>query len=377
MDIALLYGGRSGEHEISIKSCSAVARGISDRHSITLIGINRKGEWFLQSPSRLSALKESPDAELIIEEDSRMRVSVIPGGGAHGALYAGGSLIKADVVFPVLHGTYGEDGTVQGLLEMADIPYVGCGVGSSAWTMDKEITKILLKNAGLPVVPYVCVTRADVNDSARYDRLLEDAAGRMEFPLFVKPCSAGSSDGAARAENERELSFALAEAFTWDNKVLIEKAIDAREVECSVTGNTITASCDIPETLITAYGPGEIMPTHAFYDYDAKYNDPDGAKLRIPAALDEQRLEMIRGLAKKAYSAVNASGMSRVDFFIDRKTEEIYLNEINTIPGFTSISLFPKMCAGSGLDFTNLLERLFSQALARHEARRNLRTSRE
>ena len=198
----------------------------------------------------------------------------------------------------------------------------------------------------------------------------------LKFPLFVKPCSAGSSDGASKANNAKELSFALMEAFGWDNKVLIEKAIDAREVECAVTGNSVTASASNEKTVLKTYGPGEIVPKHEFYDYDAKYNDPDGAELKIPALLEKDQLEYIRETAKKAYKAVDASGLSRVDFFIDRKDSKIYLNEINTIPGFTSISMFPKMCASEGLDFTSLIDYLFDEALANFASYDSLRTSR-
>ncbi len=376
MNVVLLYGGRSGEHDISIISCSAVARMVGANHSVKLISIDRDGKWYLQDDSVLENLKKNPDAKLEINADPKNAVSVIPGGKSEGAFTAGGKAIPADVVFPVLHGTNGEDGTVQGLLEMAMVPYVGCGVFSSAATMDKIQTKILWEHAGLPVVPYICLTRADINDGKRYDSLVDSAISSMGFPLFVKPCSAGSSDGASKACNAKELSVALMEAFLWDNKVLIEKAIDAREIECSVTGNSVTADFDKPSTLLQAYGPGEIVPTHTFYDYDAKYNDPDGAALKIPALLDEEKLNYIRETAKKAYRTVDASGLSRVDFFIDKKTGEIYLNEINTIPGFTSISMFPKMCESEGLGFTALLDKLFDEAICRYSARENLRTER-
>ena len=376
MNVVLLYGGRSGEHDISIISCSAVARMVGANHSVKLISIDRDGKWYLQDDSVLENLKKNPDAKLEINADPKNAVSVIPGGKSEGAFTAGGKAIPADVVFPVLHGTNGEDGTVQGLLEMAMVPYVGCGVFSSAATMDKIQTKILWEHAGLPVVPYICLTRAEINDGKRYDSLVDSAISSMGFPLFVKPCSAGSSDGASKACNAKELSVALMEAFLWDNKVLIEKAIDAREIECSVTGNSVTADFDKPSTLLQAYGPGEIVPTHTFYDYDAKYNDPDGAALKIPALLDEEKLNYIRETAKKAYRAVDASGLSRVDFFIDKKTGEIYLNEINTIPGFTSISMFPKMCESEGLGFTALLDKLFDEAICRYSARENLRTER-
>lgn len=376
MNIVLLYGGRSGEHDVSLVSCSAVARKVGANHNVKLISIDRDGKWYAQDDQVLENLKSDSNSTLKVNPDPKNLVSIIPGGGKSGAFMADGKIIESDVVFPVLHGTYGEDGTVQGLLEMAGVPYVGCGVFSSAATMDKVQTKILWEHAGLPVVPYICLTRADINDSKRYDQLVQKCIDTLGFPLFVKPCSAGSSDGASRAENPRQFSFALMEAFQWDNKVLVEKAIDAREVECSVTGNSVTADSNSPSTLLTSYGPGEIVPKHTFYDYDAKYNDPDGAELKIPALLDDKTLDYIRTTAKKAYAAVDASGLSRVDFFIDKNSGEIYLNEINTLPGFTSISMFPKMCENQGLGFTDLLDKLFDQAICRFKARENLRTER-
>ncbi|HAK68854.1 MAG TPA: D-alanine--D-alanine ligase A [Treponema sp.] len=377
MNVVLIYGGRSGEHEISLVSCSAVARNISEKHNVKLISIDKDGRWYAQKDSVLADLKSNPRAMLEINADEKMRVSVIPGGGKNGAFVADGNVIPSDVVFPVLHGTYGEDGTIQGLLEMANVPYVGCGVFASSATMDKVHTKILWEKAGLPVVPYICITRADVNDSKRYDSLVQKAIDTLHFPLFVKPCSAGSSDGASKATNERELSFALMDAFQWDNKVLIEKSIDAREVEFSVTGNSVTADSSKPVTMLRAYGPGEIVPKHMFYDYDAKYNDPDGAELKIPALLDDDKLNYLCEIAKKAYTAVDASGLSRVDFFIDRNNGEIYLNEINSIPGFTSISMFPKLCDSDGLHFTELIDYLFEEGIARFEAKEILKTSRQ
>ena len=301
---------------------------------------------------------------------------MLPGGGRTGALRACGRAIPCDIVFPVMHGSYGEDGSVQGLLELAGLPYVGCGILASALGMDKESAKLMWTNAGIPVVPYRCLTLADVNDSRVYDEKIEEAVKALGFPLFVKPCAAGSSDGAGKATNAKELSFALMEAFQWDTKVLIEKSIDAREVECSVTGNSITGSAGKAETQLKAYGPGEINPRHGFYDYDAKYNDPDGADFRIPADLDAEQAAFIKATALKAYRTLNASGMARVDFFIDQKDGTIYLNEINTIPGFTSISMFPKLCESEGLGFSELTDLLFAEALDRFRARDALRTSR-
>ncbi|MBQ7158098.1 MAG: D-alanine--D-alanine ligase [Treponema sp.] len=377
MTIALLYGGKSGEHEISLISATAIARNIdTSEHQLKLIGITKEGRWYLQDYGELARIKRDQKTTLQIHEDAAMEVSVVPAGGKKGAFKVGANHIPVDVVIPAMHGTFSEDGTVQGLLEMADVPYVGCGVMASAVAMDKEKTKVILEHAGIPVVPYICIRRSDLASSARYDELLEEAQSKLGFPLFVKPCSAGSSDGVSRAEDLRHLNGAIVEAFEWDDKILIEKAINARELECSVTGNPTTASGShkIEETVV--YGPGEIAPSHEFYDYDAKYNDPKGAKLLIPAKVDEVEKETIRNLAAQAYKAIDASGLSRVDFFVDKENGDIYLNEINTLPGFTSISMFPKLCESEGLAFDELIDMLIKQAQFRFKATRNLRTDR-
>ena len=375
MRIALLYGGKSGEHEISLVSASAIARNISGENEIVLIAITKDGRWFMQPETELSRIKADEKAKFEIIEDESQAVSVIPGGGTKSAFSVGGRTIAIDCAFPVLHGTYGEDGTIQGLFEMVNIPYVGCSTLASAITMDKEKTKSALAQAGIPVVPGICVRRSDIADSKRYDEILEEA-GKIGYPLFVKPCSAGSSDGASKADDLRHLNGAIIEAFNWDDKILIEKAVNAREIECSVTGNPTTDDGRCAAEKLTAYGPGEIVPKHVFYDYDAKYNDPDGADLLIPANLPDARLEEIRTLAKKAFAALDLCGLSRGDFFIDRDTDALYLNEINTLPGFTSISMFPKMCEKFGLGFTALTTLLIDEAIARFNTTRNLKTSR-
>lgn len=380
MTIALIYGGKSGEHEISIVSAAAVARHINTKkHEIILIGITKDGRWFFQEDCELDRIRSDEKAHLEIIEKAENEVFVIPGGGSERTFLiggAGGKIISCDMAFPVLHGTYGEDGTIQGLLEMLDIPYVGCSTLASAITMDKEKTKSALMQAGIPVVQGICVRRSDTADWKRYDEILEEAQKTLGFPLFVKPCSAGSSDGASLAKDLRHLNGAIMEAFNWDDKILIEKAINAREIECSVTGNPTTYNGANSFESLTAYGPGEIAPKHDFYDYDAKYNDPDGADLLIPAALPEERLEEVRALAKKAFAALDLTGLARVDFFIDKDTDKLYLNEINTMPGFTQISMFPKMCEKFGLDFNSLTELLIDEAVARYSATRKLKTSR-
>lgn len=375
MNIALIYGGRSGEHEISLISAASIARGIDKKNTVTLIGITKDGTWFLQNESEYNRICKDKDASFKIEESDENKIYVVPGGKNKAFRTKNGSL-NIDVVFPALHGTYGEDGTIQGLLDMADIPYIGCSTMASALTMDKEKTKQILKSSEIPVVPYICIKRCDLNNSQRYDEIFQRCIDELGFPLFIKPCCAGSSNGANKAENEKEFSFYLMEAFTWDDKVLVEKSINAREIECSVTGNSTTANPNCEAETVRAYIPGEILPTHTFYDFDAKYNDPDGAKLLIPADISTDLIETVRSTAVRAYKALDCSGLSRIDFFIDRDTGELYLNEINTLPGFTSISMFPKMCEKAGLKFAELIKLLIEEALLRYKAKSSLTTSR-
>ncbi len=373
MTIAVIYGGKSGEHEISLTSGAAVARHIDRKHTVVLVGITKDGRWFLQDDAELERIRGDEKASFRISEKNGTEVSVMPGMGMN-AFIAGGRTLRIDVVFPVLHGTNGEDGTIQGLLEMADVPYVGCAPMTSALTMDKEKTKAVWQNAGLPVVPYVVIRRTDLLDSRIYDKIVQDAVDTLHFPLFIKPCCAGSSDGASKARTPKELSVALMEAFHWDDKVLIEKAVNAKEVECAVTGNAATAPADSETEQVKAYGPGEIVLTHEFYDYNAKYNDSDG--VRIPADLPDEMLEKVRTTAVAAYKAVDAAGYSRVDFFYDKDTGKLYLNEINTIPGFTAISMFPKMCEYAGIHFTELTELLIQEGIQRYRTHAALQTSR-
>jgi len=376
MNIAIIYGGRSGEHEVSLISAAAIARGVEKSNNIVLIGISKNGKWYLQDNSELERINKDSSSSLKIEEKEENLISIIPGNGKN-AFTVNGKPLEIDVVFPALHGTYGEDGTIQGLFEMADIPYVGCTHISSAITMDKEKTKMIWQSVGLPVVPYVCMKRFVMMDSVLYDAFIEETEKELGYPMFVKPCCAGSSNGASKANNKKELGFAIMEAFQWDDKVLIEKSInDAREIECSVTGNSITGLPESETEDVIAYIPGEIAPSHDFYDFDAKYNDPDGAQLLIPAELSENDLEKIRKTAMAAYKTLDATGLSRVDFFIDKDTNAVYLNEINTMPGFTPISMFPKMCDAAGLDFTNLINLLVEQALEKYKSKQKLQTSR-
>lgn len=376
MKILVIYGGKSGEHEISLISASSVVRALSRKNEVALAAINKDGKWFLQPESERLRIIEDEKASFSVIENPENEIFIRPSGGKN-AFFTKDRNLEADAVFPVLHGTYGEDGTIQGLLEMAGIAYVGCSVLSSSISMDKEKAKIVAEHQGINVVPFVCMRRSDLNDSSSYDEIIQNTVEKLGFPLFVKPCCAGSSNGASKAKNRKELSFALMEAFSWDDKVLIEKSIEnAREIECSVTGNSVSAGSDNETEEVKAYVPGEIKPSHDFYDFDAKYNDPDGASLLIPAELSTDMIETVRSAAVKIYRILDATGLARVDFFIDNDSGELYFNEINTMPGFTSISMFPKMCEKAGLSFEELAELLVDEAVLRFKSKKNLQTSR-
>lgn len=364
MNIAIIYGGKSSEHEVSLVSASSIVRTIDKQHNIHLIGITKKGEWFLHTDEERERILQNEKAILKIKKDESKRVQIVPGGGTKCGIKVGESFLQTDVVFAVLHGRFGEDGTIQGLFEMADIPYVGGDVMSTSIAMDKEKTKMLWDYAGLPIVPYIAVKSQEWKSHDLRNKILAKIEKDLDYPVFVKPCRAGSSVGAGRVQSREELITQVEEAFLSDNKILIEACIEAREIECSVTGNTE----------IIAYIPGEIIPTHKFYDYDAKYTDPNGAELKIPADLDDAERKTIREIAIKAYQTLDLSGLSRVDFFIDKRNNKIYLNEVNTIPGFTSISMFPKMCEASGLPYNKLIMHLIDLAINRFNTDRQLKT---
>ena len=354
INICILYGGKSGEHEVSLKSAASVIKNLdSSKYKVTAIGIDKAGRWHLQE-TVISTMVPGQGETLSIVPSS-YPVSIVPSDGIHERF---GKLV-IDCVFPVLHGNFGEDGTMQGLLELAGLPYVGAGVLGSAASMDKETAKRLWRDAGLPIVDFEIVHQASTSKERRV------AAARLGWPLFVKPCSAGSSLGASRVSHEGELDAALATALQFDSRAVLERYVDAREIECAVIGNAKPR----------AYVPGEIIPdkSHGFYDYDAKYMDPDGAKLVAEASLDVPVRERIMRTAEGAYSAVRCEGMARVDFFLERGTNALFLNEINTIPGFTNISMFPRMCEASGLADPDLLETLIHLALDRSSDRNRLR----
>ncbi len=357
MRIAILYGGKSGEHEVSLRSAASVVRNLDKSHKVHLIGITRRGAWHLQPDSVLADCLEG-ELPLDLRSDAPV-VLVVPGTGLRVYGARGSADLPLDVVFPVLHGTYGEDGTIQGLLECADLAYVGADVLGSAVGMDKELAKALWKSIGLPTVPSITASNADLKN---IDMLASKVESLLGWPAFIKPVRGGSSVGASKVENRAELESAAQKALLCDNKILIEPFIHGREIECSVLGN------DNPR----AFPPGEIVPSHEFYDYEAKYIDPDGAALIIPAELDDDARRHIMEIAVSAYTTAGMSGMARVDFFIDKKNDTIYLNEANTIPGFTSISMYPKMCEAGGLPYPALLDELLSLAVERKRSRVNL-----
>jgi len=267
-------------------------------------------------------------------------------------------------VIPVLHGTFGEDGTVQGLLEMADLPYAGADVPGCALSIDKELIKRIWEQAGLPVVPFYTLRKGDWNGNLSEDQ--KKALSHLGLPLFVKPVHTGSSLGVSRAETLEEAAGKIREAFRYDTKIIIEPAVKAREIECSVMGNHTAES----------FPPGEIVSSHTFYDYDAKYTDPDGASLLIPAPLPENTVLEIRRIAREAYLTAGLTGMARVDFFVEADTGEIFLNELNAIPGFTSISMFPRMCENGGLPAAGLIDRLIALGQERYQEKRKLQFKR-
>ncbi len=355
--VGIVFGGRSGEHEISLLSARSIFDALDrSRYEPVLIGIDHEGRWHLGDAGR--AMLAAPGAPLELPADSPP-LAMVPGEGAELVSVArpGAQPGSVDVFFPVLHGTYGEDGTVQGMLEMASAPYVGSGVLGSAVGMDKDVAKRLLRDAGLPIVDYA-VVRA--GQRLEPDRIAE----RLGLPCFVKPANLGSSVGVHKVRTVAELVTAVNDALRYDRKVLVERAVNAREIECAVLGN------DDPRASI----PGEIVPRDEFYSYRAKYLDENGAALLIPAELPADQVARVQALSVQAFAALELAGMARVDFFLDRTTGELWINEVNTIPGFTKISMYPKMWEASGIPYRELVDRLIELALERHRARAALVT---
>ena len=356
--VAILFGGQSAEHEISLLSAKNIVEAIDrKKYEIVLIGIDKKGRWYFSDDPRL--LQKADRPKRIRFDHARNALALVPSNKAKQWLRL--STRRADkpvdVVFPVLHGTFGEDGTVQGLLKMADIPFVGAGVLGSAVGMDKDVTKRLLRDAGIPIARFLQARRSERVDFAT-------AAREVGRPLFVKPANCGSSVGIHKVSNDSQFAAAVADAFRYDEKILLEEYIQGREIECSVLGN------DDPIASL----PGEIITRHEFYSYEAKYLDEKGAALEVPAKLPAGLVEEIQRVAVKTFKTLCCGGMARVDFFL-RGQSEIIVNEINTIPGFTKISMYPKMWEASGISYAELIDRLIRLALERFQKEKNLRTS--
>jgi D-alanine-D-alanine ligase len=363
--VAVLYGGRSGEHEVSLQSAASVINHLDrDRFEIVPVAIDKQGRWLLNDISLLEGKKSLPvfkDAPNVLlppnVAETGRDSTLIPLGQS-------GETRAIDVVFPVMHGPLCEDGTIQGLLELADVPYVGCGVLASAIAMDKEMAKRVARDAGIPIVPYL------VLKSERWKNEKAGAAERIAtelgYPVFVKPANLGSSVGVHKVIDANGLNAALADAFRYDTKVLVEVAIDAREIELSVLENPEADG----DPLVSV--PGEINPSHEFYSYEAKYLDEKGAELIIPANLDAEQTKQTQKIGGEIFSAVECEGMARVDLLLDRRNGELFFNELNTIPGFTSISMYPKLWEASGIPYQELLSRLVDLALARHQRKKAL-----
>jgi D-alanine-D-alanine ligase len=350
--VGVIYGGRSGEHEVSVASAASIFKHLdSTKYEAVPIRIEKTGRWTLGGnvPQSLSA------AAVLEERRTEALQAVEPSAAV--------AVTGVDVVFPVLHGPYGEDGTVQGLLELANVPYVGAGVLGSAAGMDKAVMKTLFAANGLPIVAHLVTLRREWE--RRADEVTRHVSNTLGFPVFVKPANLGSSVGISKARSEAEFAAAMDIALQFDRKIVIEAAVqDAREIECAVLGN------DDPKASVA----GEIIPSREFYDYEAKYLD-EGSELLIPAPLSARHTAEIQRLAVEAFRAVEGAGMARVDFLMSRGTDEIYVNEVNTIPGFTTISMYPKLWEASGLSYTGLVTRLIELALERHEEKQKLRTS--
>ena len=351
--VAVIFGGKSGEHEVSIASAASICKYLDpSRYEAVPIKIEKDGRWMLAGdvPKAISA------AEVHRQASTTALQAIDPTT----TLAAGG----IDIVFPVLHGPYGEDGTVQGLLELANVPYVGAGVLGSAVGMDKAVMKTLFLAGGLPVARYLVVLRPEWTRDA--DGVTARVEHDLQFPVFVKPANLGSSVGISKAKSPAEFSEAMTLALQYDRKIVIEAAVpQAREIECAVLGN------DDPQASV----PGEIIPLREFYDYEAKYLDANGSRLEIPAVISEAQTAEIRRLAIAAFRACDLSGLARVDFLMVRDTGETFVNEVNTLPGFTTISMYPKLWEASGLPYPQLLDRLLTLAVERHREKQQLRTS--
>ncbi len=359
--VGILFGGRSAEHEVSLQSAKNIIDAIdTDKYEVVLIGIDKKGQWHLNPESRF--LLPAAESGLPNLPERGENLALVPGKQDEQLVALSGQqrLGSLDVIFPVLHGPFGEDGTVQGLLKLANVAFVGAGVLGSAIGMDKDAMKRLLRDAGIRIARFIVANRYSP-EKIGFDYAQE----HLGLPLFIKPANLGSSVGIHKVKNCEEFDRALRDAFDYDNKILIEECIRGREIECSVLGN---------ENPIASV-PGEILPRHEFYSYEAKYLDENGAVLEIPAKLPPQTSERIRQLAIKTFTVLCCEGMARVDFFL-RNGEEIIVNEINTIPGFTRISMYPKLWEATGVSNSELIDRLLQLAIEKFQREQRWKTDR-
>jgi D-alanine-D-alanine ligase len=346
--VGVLFGGRSGEHEVSLASAASIIRGLDpQKYEAVPIGITKEGHWLIGE----GAQKMLPE---VLRTGQRVVMSADPTESALMPIDGSARGQKLDVIFPVIHGTFGEDGTMQGLLELAGLPFVGAGVLGSAIGMDKDVAKKLMQVAGIPVVPWIAVQRADwERDPKAIRRAIEK---KFKYPVFAKPATLGSSVGMTKVHSRAELGPALDLAAEFAMKIMVERAVSAREIEVSVLGN------HDPRASI----PGEIVPHREFYDYAAKYLE-EGTQLLIPAKLKKSEVKTVQAMAVTAFRALELSGMARVDFFIEKRGGKIFLNEVNTIPGFTSISMYPKLWEANGIPFRELISKLIDLALEQHQ----------
>jgi D-alanine-D-alanine ligase len=365
--VGVIFGGRSGEHEVSLNSAKSVMAALDEtKYEVVPIGIDKNGRWLTGNPMAALAdgVEATQSATLLPDPESSSLMKMETADSAPTSLTA---VTELDVIFPVLHGTYGEDGTVQGLLELASIPYIGAGVVGSAVGMDKAIFKYVMAANGIPILPWLLVDKPDW--AARQAAIISQIETKLRYPLFTKPANLGSSVGISKCNNRDELIAGMNEAVAYDRRVVVEQGINVRELEVSVMGNHAPLASVV----------GEIKPRRAFYDYVAKYlaepNSDDDSELIIPANISAEQSDEIRALAIKAYKAIDCAGLGRVDLLLDTDTGDLYLNEINTIPGFTKISMYPKLWAAAGISYSQLLDHLIAYAIERHEEKHGLKTT--
>jgi D-alanine-D-alanine ligase len=358
--VAVLYGGRSAEHEVSLKSAANVIQHLDKtRFEVIPIGIDKQGNWFLGNEVFTKSLAHNKVSQLTEEDATWFAPEWIGNPSNRQQMTELMSGPQFDVVFPVVHGTLCEDGTLQGLLEIAGIPYVGCNVLASAIGMDKDVSKRLAINAGVNVGPYFVIKYNQWKMNLDY--FIRQAAEKISYPLFVKPANTGSSIGITKVKTAAEFQSAVDEAFKFDTKILVEKALDVMELELAVL-ESLEPNADPIVSVV-----GEIRPTHEFYSYDAKYTDENGAELLIPAPISEEIKEQAQQIAKKLFINLECEGMARVDLFLNKANQKIYFNEVNTIPGFTQISMYPKLMGATGISYPELLTHLVQLAMRRHQ----------